>query len=150
MRENPPGRKNGHANEEVQAGADCDVAAASRSGNPEGKDYPVSLQGSRDHPTDLLPLDERVRRTQAGSSKTTERTGKGECETQATGGGAVASIGEDWLANFDMRANYIAMGWGGSKSQTRQNSSISGLVPREHRTNFGISGIRGPSKIPFF
>jgi putative transposase len=65
-------------------------------------------------------------------------------------GGAVASIGEDWLANFDMHANYIAMGWGGSKSHMRQNSSISGLVPREHRTNFGISGIRGPSKIPFF
>ena len=59
-------------------------------GIANGKTHPASLQGSGDHGTDVLPLAEGIRRPEAGSSKTTEGTGKREREAQASGGGAVA------------------------------------------------------------
>src|ERR1700691_4297147 len=58
------GRWYGH--EEAQAGADCSVAAADRSGHLEWKDHPASLPGSGDHRADLLPLAEGIRRAEAG------------------------------------------------------------------------------------
>jgi len=44
VRENSPGRKTGHADEEVQAGADRDGAAANRSGNRHGKTTPQACK----------------------------------------------------------------------------------------------------------
>jgi len=43
----------GHGHEEVQAGTDRDLAAADRSGNRERQDDTASLQGSRNHGSDL-------------------------------------------------------------------------------------------------
>src|SRR5712664_4678337 len=51
-----------YANIKIQAGADCDAAAADRSGNSERKDHSASLQGNPDHRSDLLPLAEGIRR----------------------------------------------------------------------------------------
>jgi hypothetical protein len=58
MRENPLGGKAGHANQEVQARADRDDAAADLSEHRKRKNHPTSLQGSRDHRADVLPLAE--------------------------------------------------------------------------------------------
>ena len=44
-------------------------AAADRSRIANGKTHPASLQRSRDHRTDLLPLAEGVRRTEAGAGQ---------------------------------------------------------------------------------
>src|ERR1700689_2574501 len=83
-------RSAGHADEEIQAGADRDVAAADRSGNSEWKNHTASLQGSGDHASDLLPLEKGIRRPKAGSSEADERTGEGEREAEAFGSGAVS------------------------------------------------------------
>src|SRR5712692_2325913 len=90
MRENPLGGKAGHADQEVQTRADRDDAAADRSEHRQRKDHPTSLQGSRDHGADLLPLAEGVRRAEAGASQAVEGPGKGELAAEAVGGGAVA------------------------------------------------------------
>src|SRR6266852_5787685 len=90
MRENPLGGKAGHADQEVQTRADRDDAAADRSEHRERKDRPTSLQGSRVHGADLLPLAEGVGRAEAGASQAVEGSGKGELAAEAVGGGAVA------------------------------------------------------------
>ena len=69
MRENPLGGKAGHADQEVQTRTDRDDAAADRSKRRERKNHPTRLKGSRDHNADVLPLAERVRRTEAGASR---------------------------------------------------------------------------------
>jgi putative transposase len=56
------------------------------------EDHATSLQGSRDHDSDLLPLEERVRRPEAGSSETDEGAGAREREVEASSRGAV--VGE--------------------------------------------------------
>jgi hypothetical protein len=48
------------------------------------------LQGNADHPIGVLPLAERIRRPEIGSSETTEGAGSGEREAQATGGGVIS------------------------------------------------------------
>jgi len=51
--------------------------------------HATSLQGNRNHIADLQPQEERVRRVEAGSSQTTQGTGKGGQQAEAAGGGAV-------------------------------------------------------------
>ena len=51
---------------------------------------PASLQGIGNHPTDLLPLAQGIRRIKAGSSQASQGVGAGECEAEAAGGGAVS------------------------------------------------------------
>src|ERR1039457_795243 len=72
------------------AGANCGVAAADRSRNSEREEQPTSLQRSRDHRPDVLPLEKRVRRPEAGSSETDERAGTREREAEAFSRGAVS------------------------------------------------------------
>jgi len=65
MRENRLGGKAGPADQEVQTRADRDDAAADRSKRRERKkrkNHPTSLQGSRDHHADVLPLTKGIRR----------------------------------------------------------------------------------------
>src|SRR5450631_1787633 len=88
MRENPLGGKAGHANQEVQTRADRDDAAADRSQHREWKNHPTSLQRSRDHHPDVLPLAEGIRRFEDGSGEATEGLGKGERQVETAGGGA--------------------------------------------------------------
>ena len=45
-------------------------------GIANGKTHAASLQRSRNHCTDLLPLAEGIRRSKTGSSQTTERIGE--------------------------------------------------------------------------
>src|SRR5471030_867711 len=90
MRENPLGGKAGHADQEVQARANRDDAAADRSKHRERKNHPTSLQGSRDHSADVLPLAEGVRRAKDGPGETIEGAGEGEREVEAVGGGTGA------------------------------------------------------------
>src|SRR6202162_943015 len=89
MRENPLGGKAGHADQEVQARANRDDAAADRSKRRKRKNHPTSLQGSRDHHADVLPLAEGIRRVEDGPGQAAERTGKGERQVETAGGGAV-------------------------------------------------------------
>jgi hypothetical protein len=60
VRENSPGRKNGHANQEVQARANRDVASTDRSGTSEREDDTASLQRGGDTRAELLPLAEMI------------------------------------------------------------------------------------------
>src|SRR6266446_10806210 len=90
MRENPLGGKAGHADQEVQTRADCDDAAADRSKRRERKNHPTSLQGSRDHNADVLPLAEGIRRAEDGPGEATEGTGEGEWQVEAAGRGVGA------------------------------------------------------------
>src|SRR5690349_19068385 len=69
MRENPLGGTAGHADHEVQARAGHDDAAADRGKHRERKNYPTSLEGSRDHCADVLPLTEGIRRAKDGPSE---------------------------------------------------------------------------------
>ena len=55
-----------------------------------GKSTPQACEGSRDHCSDVLPLEERVRRPEAGSSKTDEGAGAREREVKAFSSGAVS------------------------------------------------------------
>ena len=52
-----------------------------------GRTY-TDLQGNGNHPTDLLPLAEGIRRIKAGSSQASQGVGAGDCEAKAAGGGA--------------------------------------------------------------
>ena len=70
----------GHVNHMVEAGADRGSAAADGSGGRKREDHAASLQGSRNHHSDVLPLAEGIRRPKTGSSEAVERTGKGERE----------------------------------------------------------------------
>src|SRR6266481_5336682 len=85
MRENPLGGKAGHADQEVQSRADRDDAAADRSRHRERKNHPTSLQRSRDHNPDVLPLAKGIRRFEDGPGKAAERTGKRERQVETTG-----------------------------------------------------------------
>src|SRR5260370_36954644 len=87
MRENPLGGKAGHADQEVQTRADRDDAAADRSKRRERKNHPTSLQGSRDHDADVLPLAEGVWRAEAGASQEGGGSGKGGVAAETGGGG---------------------------------------------------------------
>src|ERR1700683_4536805 len=78
-----------YANEEIQAGADRDTAAAGLSGTRQRKNHTASLQRSRDHRTDLLPLAEGIRRIKTRSSQTTQGTRAGKRQAEAAGGGGV-------------------------------------------------------------
>lgn len=89
MREDSTGEDADQVNEAAQAGADRNYAAADRSWDREREDNITNLQGSRDYGTDRLPLAERVWRTEAEASETTEGIGGGELPAQATGGGVV-------------------------------------------------------------
>src|ERR1035438_10108161 len=89
MRENPLGGKAGHANQEVQARANRDAAAADGSKHRERKNHPTSLQGSRDHSPDVLPLAEGIWRIEDGLGKATEGTGERERQVETAGRGAV-------------------------------------------------------------
>jgi hypothetical protein len=55
-----------------------------------GKDHPTSLPGRRDHGADVLPLEERVWRAEAGQGQETQGTGTEERQAQASGGGVVS------------------------------------------------------------
>src|ERR1039457_5451831 len=88
MRENPLGGKAGHADQEVQTRADRDDAAADRSKRRERKNHPTSLQRSRDHNADVLPLAKGVRRAEDGPGEATEGTGEGERQVETAGPGA--------------------------------------------------------------
>src|ERR1039458_8390852 len=83
MRENPLGGKAGHANQEVQARADRDA-------HRERKNHPTSLQGSRDHNADVLPLAKGIRRAKDGPGEATERAGEGERQVETAGRGSGA------------------------------------------------------------
>src|ERR1700680_2307686 len=89
MRENPLGGKAGHAHPEVQTRADRDDAAANGSKHRERKNHPTSLQGSRDHGADVLPLAEGIRRFEDGPGEAVEGTGEGERQVETVGSGAV-------------------------------------------------------------
>ena len=83
-----PSRRAGHADEEIQVGADC---ALLRQIEVEIANWktPPSLPGCSDLGANVLSLAERVQRVAAGSSQATVRTGGGECQAEAAGGGAV-------------------------------------------------------------
>jgi hypothetical protein len=81
-------RKTGHAGQEVQSRANRDDAAADRSKHRERKNHPTSLQGSRDHNVDVLPLAEGVRRAEDGPGEATEGTGEGKRQVETVCGGA--------------------------------------------------------------
>jgi len=51
--------------------------------NSEREEHTTSLQGNRDHRSDVLPLEEGVRRPEVGSSKTDEGAGAREREIEA-------------------------------------------------------------------
>jgi hypothetical protein len=58
--------------QEADSGADCRIAAADRGGYGERVDGGHSVQGSRDHRTDLLPLAQGVWRLTGGSGAAAE------------------------------------------------------------------------------
>ena len=58
--------------------------------NSEREEHTTSLQGNRDHRSDVLPLEEGVRRPEVGSSKTDEGAGAREREIEAFSSGAVS------------------------------------------------------------
>ena len=72
----------------VTARANRDDAAADRSKRRERKSHPTSLQGSRDHGADVLPLAEGIRRIEDRPGEATEGTGERQVETAGCGTGA--------------------------------------------------------------
>src|ERR1017187_4551445 len=90
MRENPLGGKAGHANQEVQDREDRDDAATDCSEHRERKNHPTSLQGSRDHHADVLPLAKGIRRAEDGPGEAPERAGEGERQVETAGRGSGA------------------------------------------------------------
>src|SRR6266481_7592303 len=87
MRENPLGGKPRHAHPEVHARAKRNDAAADRSRHRERKNHSTSLQRSRDHNPDVLPLAERIRRFEDGPGEATEGLGEGERQVETAGRG---------------------------------------------------------------
>src|ERR1700691_923683 len=76
--------------EEARRGADRRDLAPDRSRVSQPQEHRPSLQRSRDHPTNLLSLAERVWRTEAGTGAPTESTGEGERSPAPPGDRAVA------------------------------------------------------------
>jgi hypothetical protein len=89
MRENSPEEENRSCrSRDIRRSRLCRCCGKSK-WNSEWKDDPASLQGNADHRTDVLPLEEGIRRPEIGSSETIKGGGEGEWEAEATGGGAV-------------------------------------------------------------
>src|SRR5579863_3199890 len=76
--------------QEARRGADRCHPASDRSRVSQPQEHRPGLQRGRDHPTDLLPLAERVRRTEAGTGSTAETAGEREQPFAPTGDGVVA------------------------------------------------------------
>ena len=92
--------------------------------SPTEKDHPTSLQRSRDHRPDVLPLEEGIRRFEDGSGETTQRTGERKRQAQAAGGGAVAG-----------EANSEGRGRGKLLSPERRRGAV-----RHARESYRVSG----------
>src|SRR5271169_3219963 len=79
-----------HGTEEAQCRTDCRHPATDRSRVSQPQEHRPGLQRNRDHPTDLLPLAERVRRTEAGAGSPAETAGERKQPFAETGDGVVA------------------------------------------------------------
>lgn len=79
----------GHGYPEVQTRANRNLAAADRSVDRQRQGHTASLQRSRHHRANLLPLAKGVRRFEVGTGQADEGTGEGEHATEALGSGAV-------------------------------------------------------------
>src|SRR5215831_1550601 len=67
-----------HGTKETRRGADRSYPASDRSRISQPQEPPSSLQRSRNHAADLLPLAQRVRRSEAGTGTTAKGTGERE------------------------------------------------------------------------
>src|SRR6516164_393310 len=75
--------------EEARSGADRRDLATDRSRVSQPQEHRPGLQRGRDHPTNLLPLAERVRRAETGTGATAQSAGEREQSSASSGDRAV-------------------------------------------------------------
>src|SRR5271166_4226579 len=84
MRENLVREELENGPEETHPRADRRPFATDRSGHRQRKTHPTGVPRSRNQGTELLPLAQGVRRSEAGTGTTSERAGEGELAAATT------------------------------------------------------------------